>query len=545
MHVSVSRFIYMLAALLTAVVALAQQAPVPRLVSQEEIEQGLPVDGSRWLTFGGDYSNQRHSPLTQITPANVDRLVPQWTFQTGELEKFETTPLLRDNVLYVTGPLNTAWALDARTGRPFWEYRRELPENLTACCGLVNRGFAMLGDKLYMVTLDAHLLAFDSATGRIVWDATLADYSIGYAATIAPIAANGNIIVGVAGGEFGIRGFIDAYDADTGERAWRFYTIPGPGEPGNETWAGDSWRTGGASVWVTGAFDPDLNLLYYGIGNPGPDYHSESRLGDNLYSDSIVALDADSGELRWHYQFTPHDVHDWDATEVPILADIEIEGEQRGVVMFANRNGFYYTLDRATGELLVAEPFVRTTWAEEIGVDGRPILLPGHTPTEDGEITCPDLRGGTNFWPPSFDPETGLFFVNAREGCMTYFSWEQEYVPGQRYTGGAGQYIRDDPDMPHYGALRALNPATGERIWEFRYPTPSGAGLLTTASGLIFTGDEQGNLIALDSRSGEPLWSYQMGATLWGTSAITYMVDGRQYVLAPAGTNLTAWALFE
>jgi alcohol dehydrogenase (cytochrome c) len=545
MHVSVSRFIYMLAALLTAAVALAQQAPVPRLVSQEEIEQGLPVDGSRWLTFGGDYSNQRHSPLTQITPANVDRLVPQWTFQTGELEKFETTPLLRDNVLYVTGPLNTAWALDARTGRPFWEYRRELPENLTACCGLVNRGFAMLGDKLYMVTLDAHLLAFDSATGRIVWDATLADYSIGYAATIAPIAANGNIIVGVAGGEFGIRGFIDAYDADTGERAWRFYTIPGPGEPGNETWAGDSWRTGGASVWVTGAFDPDLNLLYYGIGNPGPDYHSESRLGDNLYSDSIVALDADSGELRWHYQFTPHDVHDWDATEVPILADIEIEGEQRGVVMFANRNGFYYTLDRATGELLVAEPFVRTTWAEEIGVDGRPILLPGHTPTEDGEITCPDLRGGTNFWPPSFDPETGLFFVNAREGCMTYFSWEQEYVPGQRYTGGAGQYIRDDPDMPHYGALRALNPATGERIWEFRYPTPSGAGLLTTASGLIFTGDEQGNLIALNSRSGEPLWSYQMGATLWGTSAITYMVDGRQYVLAPAGTNLTAWALFE
>lgn len=545
MRAPVSRFICLLCASLVASVAVTQQAPVPRLVSQEEIEQGLPVDGSRWLTFGGDYYNQRHSPLTQITPANVDRLVPQWTFQTGELEKFETTPLLRDNVLYVTGPLSTAWALDARTGRPFWEYRRELPENLTACCGLVNRGFAMLGDKLFMVTLDAHLLAFDSATGRIVWDATLADYSIGYAATIAPIAANGNIIVGVAGGEFGIRGFIDAYDAETGERAWRFYTIPGPGEPGNDTWAGDSWRTGGASVWVTGAFDPDLNLLYYGIGNPGPDYHSESRLGDNLYSDSIVALDADSGELRWHYQFTPHDLHDWDATEVPILADIEIESELRNVVMFANRNGFYYTLDRETGELLVAEPFVRTTWAEEIGVDGRPILLPGHKPTEDGEITCPDLRGGTNFWPPSFDPETGLFFVNAREGCMTYFSWEQEYIPGQRYTGGAGQYIRDDPDMPHYGALRALNPATGERIWEFRYPTPSGAGLMTTASGLIFTGDEQGNLIALNSRSGEPLWSHQMGATLWGTSAITYMVDGRQYVLAPAGTNLTAWALFE
>ena len=531
--------------LLTATVSVAQHAPQTRLVTQAEIQEGLTPDGSRWLTFGGGYHNQRHSPLTQITPENVHRLAAQWTFQTNEVEKFETTPLLRDNVLYVTGPLNTAWAIDARTGRTFWEYRRELPPNLTACCGLVNRGFAMLGDRLYMTTLDAHVLAFDSATGRIVWEAEMAEHSIGYAATIAPIAVNDKIIVGVAGGEYGIRGFIDAYDAQTGERAWRFYTIPGPGEPGNDTWAGDSWRTGGASVWVTGAFDPAHNLLYYGIGNPGPDYHSESRLGDNLYSDSIVALDADTGELRWHYQFTPHDVHDWDATEVPILADIEIDGALREVVMFANRNGFYYTLDRVTGELLVAEPFVHTTWAKEIGVDGRPVLLPGHIPDEEGEITCPDLRGGTNFWPPSFDPATGMFFVNAREGCMTYYAWEQEFIPGQRFTGGAGEYIRDDPDMPHYGALRALDPASGERLWEFRYPTPSGAGLLTTASGVIFSGDDEGNLLALDSRSGELLWSYQMGSPMWGTSPITYMVDGRQYVLVPAGTTLTAWALWE
>ena len=531
--------------LLTATVSVAQQAPQTRLVTQAEIQEGLTPDGSRWLTFGGGYHNQRHSPLTQITPENVHRLAAQWTFQTNEVEKFETTPLLRDNVLYVTGPLNTAWAIDARSGRTFWEYRRELPENLTACCGLVNRGFAMLGDRLYMTTLDAHVLAFDSATGRIVWEAEMAEHSVGYAATIAPLAVNDKIIVGVAGGEYGIRGFIDAYDAQTGERAWRFYTIPGPGEPGNETWAGDSWRTGGASVWVTGAFDPAHNLLYYGIGNPGPDYHSESRLGDNLYSDSIVALDADTGELRWHYQFTPHDVHDWDATEVPILADIEMDGELREVVLFANRNGFYYTLDRVTGELLVAEPFVHTTWAKEIGVDGRPVLLPGHIPDEEGEITCPDLRGGTNFWPPSFDPATGVFFVNAREGCMTYYAWEQEFIPGQRFTGGAGEYIRDDPDMPHYGALRALDPTSGERLWEFRYPTPSGAGLLTTASGIIFSGDDEGNLLALDSRSGELLWSYQMGSPMWGTSPITYMVDGRQYVLVPAGTTLTAWALWE
>ena len=276
---------------------------------------------------------------------NVTRLAPQWMFQTDTLGRFETTPLLRDNVLYVTGPLNLAWALDARTGLESARYKRELPASgsLTACCGLVNKGFAMWRDRLFITTLDAHVVALDMKTGGVVWDTTMADYTQGYASTIAPIVVKDKVIVGVAGEEFGIRGFIDAYDAHTGKLAWRFYTIPGPGEPGNETWAGDSWKTGGASVWVTGAYNPDLNLLYYGIGNPGPDYHSDSRKGDNLYSDSIVALDADTGKLRWHYQFTPHDLHDWDATEVPILADLTIAGQPRKVVMFANRNGFYYT----------------------------------------------------------------------------------------------------------------------------------------------------------------------------------------------------------
>jgi alcohol dehydrogenase (cytochrome c) len=369
------------------------------------------------------------------------------------------------------------------------------------------------------------------------------DYRLGYASTIAPLAVDDKIIVGVAGGEYGIRGFIDAYDAETGRRAWRFYTIPGPGEPGTDTWEEDSWRTGGASVWVTGAYDPEENTLYYGIGNPGPDYHSASRPGDNLYSESLVALDAATGELRWHYQFTPHDVHDWDATEVPILADLEIDGRMRRVVMFANRNGFYYLLDRTTGELILARPFVRTTWATEIGDDGRPVLMEGHTPNEEGEITCPDLIGGTNFWPPSFDPRTETFFVNARESCMTFYAWEQEFIAGERFTGGAGQSIQDDPEMPLFGALRALDPRTGERRWEFRYPTPSTSGLLTTASGLIFSGDAEGNLLALDSENGRLLWRYQMGAPMHGTSPVTYMLDGRQHLLVPAGTTLTAWAL--
>jgi alcohol dehydrogenase (cytochrome c) len=526
-----------------AAVPAGQSPPPPPLVTSQELLDGLPPDGSRWVTFGGNYANHRHSPLTQITPANVKGLVPQWTFQTGVLGNFETTTLVRDNVLYVTGPQNVAWALDARTGRQIWRYRRELPENLTACCGLVNRGFGMLGDTLFMTTLDAHLLALDMKTGAIVWDAVLEEYRNGYASTIAPLVVKDKVIVGVAGGEFGIRGFIDAYDAATGRRAWRFYTIPGPGEPGHQTWAGDSWKTGGASVWVTGAYDPELNLLFYGIGNPGPDYHSESRLGDNLYSDSIVALDADTGRLRWHYQFTPHDVHDWDATEVPILADIPIGGQTRKVVLFANRNGFFYTLDRATGRVIAARPFVLTTWAKEIGRDGRPIVLPGHTPDEKGEVTCPDITGGTNFWPPAFDPATRTFFVNAREACMTFYAWKPEYKPGDRFTGGAGQRVTNNPSMPVYGALRALDPATGDRKWEFKYLSLSTAGLLTTASGLIFSADGDGNLLALDSRNGTLLWRYQLGATLHGTSPVTYVLDGRQHLLVPAGTTLTAWAL--
>jgi alcohol dehydrogenase (cytochrome c) len=526
----------------TAAVA-AQQAVPPPLVTAPEILAGLPADGSRWLTFGGNYTNQRHSPLMQITPANVSRLQPQWTFQTATLGNFETTPLLRDNVLYVTGPQNVAWALDARTGRQIWRYRRELPATgLTACCGLVNRGFGVLGDKLFMTTLDAHLLALDMKTGGVAWDATLEDYKIGYASTIAPLIVKDKVIVGVAGGEFGIRGFIDAYDAQTGKRAWRFYTIPGPGEAGNKTWAGDSWKTGGAGVWATGAYDPDQNLVFYGTGNPGPDYHSESREGDNLYSTSMVALDADTGQLRWHYQFTPHDVHDWDATEVPILADITVAGQPRKVLMFANRNGFYYTLDRTNGKVIVAKPFVETNWAKEVDRDGRPILLPGHEPDEKGALTCPDITGGTNFWPPTFDPATQTFFVNAREVCATFYAWKPEYTPGDRFTGGAAQRA-SELDSPAFGALRAIDPATGQRKWEFRYLTPSTAGLLTTAAGLIFSGDAEGNLLALDSHTGKLLWRYQMGAPLHGTSPITYMLDGRQHVLVPAGTTLTDWAL--
>ena len=518
-------------------VALSAQQP-PSLVSNQEILAGLPADGSRWLTFGGNYANHRYSPLTQITPENVGRLTAQWTFQTATLGNFETTTLVRDNVLYVTGPQNVAWAIDARTGRQIWRYKRELPSDLTACCGLVNRGFGVLGDKLFMVTLDAHLLALDIKTGDIVWDAVIENYKNGFAATIAPIVVKDKVIVGPAGGEYGVRGFIDAYEAQTGKRAWRFYTIPGLGEPGNNTWKGDSWKTGGAGIWTTGAYDPEQNLLFYGTGNPGPDFHSESREGDNLYSDSLVALDADTGTLRWHFQFTPHDVHDWDATQVPVLGDITIGGQPRKVVMFANRNGFYYTLDRVTGKLILAKPFVKVNWAKEIGRDGRPALLPGHLPDEKGELTCPDAVGGTNFYPPAYDPTSRLLYVTARETCATFYAWKPDYAPGERFLGGA--LSREKGAV---GALRAIDPATGDMKWEFKYFSPSTSGVLVTASGLAFTGDAESNLLAIDSRTGKLAWRYQMGATMHGTSPVTYMVDGRQHILVPSGTTLTAWAL--
>lgn len=521
---------------------LTAQQPASTNITWADLQNGLK-DPARWLTFSGDYTGQRHSPLTQITPANVAQLQPQWTFQTDTLGRFETTSLLLDNVLYVTGPQNVAWAIDAKTGRQIWRYRRELPTGLTACCGLVNKGFGILGDKLFMVTLDAHLLALDTKTGAITWDVTLEDFRKGYAMTLAPLVVKDKVIVGVAGGEYGIRGFIDAYDAQSGKRAWRFYTIPEPGQPGNNTWSGDSWQRGGASVWTTGTYDAEQNLTFWGIGNPGPDYHSESRAGDNLYSDSVVALDADTGQIKWHYQFTPHDLHDWDATQVPVLADIPIGGVTRKVLMLANRNGFFYTLDRTNGKLIVGKPFVQVNWAREIGADGRPVLIPGHTPDEKGEVTCPDLVGGTNFQPPSFDPASRLFFVSARETCATFYAWKPDYSPGDSFTGGATQRSNLQDGQKAHGALRAIDPATGERKWEFKYLTPSLAGVLTTASGLAFTGDAEGNFFALDSKSGKLLWHYALGSALHGTSPTTYMLDGRQFLLIPAGTTLTAWAL--
>jgi alcohol dehydrogenase (cytochrome c) len=524
--------------------ALAFAAASLQLVRAQDITGKDLLDGlanpARWLTYSGDYSGARFSPLKEITAANVDQLAAQWTFQTGVVNKFEATPLVIDGTLYVTGALNHAWAIDGRTGKQIWHYERTLPQGLKVCCGMVNRGFAVYGDRLFMATLDAHFVALERKTGKVIYDIEMAAVKDGFAGTGAPLIVNDKVIVGIAGGEFANRGFIDAYDPMTGNRLWRFYTIPAPGEPGSHTWTGDIWQRGGAPTWLSGTYDPALNLLYWGTGNPNPDWDGESRPGDNLYADSLLALDPDTGKLKWHFQFTPHDTHDWDANEIPVLADLTIDGRARKVVLFANRNGFFYVLDRTNGEFILARPFVNTTWAKEIAPDGKPRVLPNQDPTEAGTITCPDWYGGTNFMSPSYDAGRRLFFVTARETCARFIRRPPTTSNvGDRTMGGTVQLVTEPK---RYGALRAIDPATGERKWEITYADAGWAGVLATAGGVVFSGDHEGNFFAADSSTGRKLFQFQTGAAIFAPPT-AYAIEGRQYVVIPSGSTLTAFAL--
>lgn len=496
---------------------------------------------ANWLMYSGNYPGWRYSALDQIKNTNVRRLAPRWVFQTGIEGHFETTPLVIDGVLYATGPNDLGVAIDPRTGRTIWKYQRALPAKVRACCGLVNRGFAALGDKIFMATLDAHVVALDAKTGNVIWDAEAADYRQGYSFTLAPLVVKDKVIVGVSGGEYGIRGFVDAYWAATGKRAWRFYTVPEPHSPGNETWGGDSWKIGGGPAWLTGSYDPELNLVYWGIGNPAPDWYGETRKGDNLYTDCMVALDADRGTLKWYYQFTPHDLHDWDATEIPVLIDTEWKGHPLKLLLQANRNGFFYALDRTDGKFLFAKPFVRVTWAKEIGPDGRPVLTADAIPTPKGRSACPGISGATNFMSPSYDPQTELFYVAAREQCDIVSSQREQFVPGRFYFGSGNEPVPGEKD---WGALRAIDPRTGEIRWEFKYFSAPWGGALSTAGGLVFAGDTDGNLIALDATTGKDLWHFQTGSPIFA-SPMTYALEGRQYIVIPAGTALFAFALPE
>ena len=521
--------LYSAVLLLSVASALTAQVTFDRILNSSKEPQN-------WLTYSGDYSGHRFSTLDQINVDNVKSLVAKWVYQTGATGKFETTPLVVDGILYATAPDNRAFALDARAGRPIWLYQRQLPADIRPCCGRVNRGVAILGDKVFMGTLDAHMMALDAKTGNVVWDVTAVDYAGGYTFTPAPLAVKNLVVMGVAGGEYGIRGFIDAYDAATGQRKWRFYTVPGRGEPGQETWEGESYKTGGAAAWITGVYDPTTNLIFWPTGNPSPSNRGEGRAGDNLYSNTLLALDADTGKLKWHFQFTHHDEHDWDSTEVPVIID---QGDKHLIVQ-ANRNGYFYVLDRTNGKLLSATPFGKVTWSDHKDSEGRPVATKESSPTLEGRFVCPGASGVTNWMSPTFNPQTGLFYVNIREQCDVFSTAPQPYEAGHAFYGSA--YIPAPQGEPYSGALRAIDPVTGDIKWEFKHPSPTWSGVLSTAGGLVFSADAEGNFIAFDARSGKPLWHFQTGSGAIA-APMSYAVDGKQYIAIATGSSLYTFTL--
>jgi alcohol dehydrogenase (cytochrome c) len=512
---------------------LAAQVPYERIVNQAK-------EPHNWLTYWGDYAATRYRELAQINPGNVGTLRADWIFQTGVPGAFEAVPLVVDGIMYFTASGGHAYALDARSGRQLWHYQHSFSPERKSSAGRVNRGMAVLDNRLFFVTGDATVVAIDIGTGRKLWATEMAPFKPGtYYATIAPLAVKDKVIVGISGGEEGMRCFIDAYDAATGKRAWRFWTIPLKGEPGGDTWSGDSATRGGGPAWLTGVYDPKLNLTYWGVGNPGPDLYGGDRLGDNLYTSSVVALDPDSGKLKWHFQFTPHDTHDWDANEATVLLDLNWKGRDRKVMAQANRNGFFYVLDRESGEFLLGKPFARQTWAKGLDEKGRPILNPNIEPTPEGNRQCPGLAGAANWMAPSWNPQTKLFYFPVREQCDIYYSSEPQFVEGKPYWGSM---IRGVNDEREWGLLKALDPLTGETKWDFRYHRAPWAGTLSTSGGLVFSGDEDGYLMAFDARTGKNLWSFNTGNRLV-TSPITYMVNGKQYIALPSGAALLAFAL--
>jgi alcohol dehydrogenase (cytochrome c) len=489
-----------------------------------------------WMTYSGDYSGKRFSALDQINVKNAPTIVAKWVYQTGATGKLETTPLVVDGILYATAQDDRAFALDARTGRPIWMYQRQIPADIRPCCGRVNRGLAILGDKVFLGTLDAHVIALDAKTGNVLWDVVAADYRTGHSFTVAPLAVKNLVVIGVSGGEYGVRGFIDAYDAATGARKWRVYTVPGPGEPGHDTWEGDSWKVGGAPAWNTGTYDAATNQIFWPTGNPAPSNRGEGRAGDNLYSNSLLALNADTGKLNWYFQFTRHDEHDWDATQVPVM----IDSGDKHLIAQANRNGFFYVIDRSTGKLISATAYGKTTWSDAKDSEGRPVANKEASPTLEGHTVCPGALGTTNFMAPTYDPQTGLFYVTARDQCDIFSTAPQPYEAGHAYYGSA--YFPSEDARPYLGFLKAIDPANGQVKWKFQHTSPTWSGVLSTAGGLVFSGDAEGNFIAFNAASGKPLWHFQMGGAVYA-APMAFAVDGKEYIAIAAGSAVYAFGL--
>ena len=500
---------------------------------------GVAFTQSDWTSYGGNPQGWRFSDLKQINTTNVASMAPEWIFQSGIAGKWQAMPLVFDKQMYITGPGNHAFALDALTGKQVWHYSQPVPKGVNVCCGQPNRGFAVHGDLLIKVNMEATILAIDRRTGKVVWETVIDDYKKGYSATVAPLVIKDKVIIGIAGAEFGTRGFIDGFDVKTGKKLWRFWTVAGEGEPNGETWSGDSWKRGGGSNWITGTYDPELNLTYWGTGNPGPDLNGDHRKGDNLYTCSMVALDPDTGKLKWHFQFTPHDVHDWDSMGDPVLVDLTVKGQKVKSLIHADRNGYYYVLDRTNGKFLTAKAYTKVTWADGIGPDGRPKLIQGQDPSEAGTKACPGMGGGHNWQATSYSPQTGLYYFNTTDGCHLYYKTQQEFVEGLWYQASTVGAI---PTEPLTGRLLAVDPASGDIQWQFETVSSPSAGVLATAGGLVFTGEKEGYFEAFDARTGKLLYRFQTGGVI-NSPPVSYSLNGKQYVAVTAGSSVIAFGV--
>ncbi len=515
-------------------------ADIPGGISPARMEHSSN-EPQNWTSYWGAYNGSHFTSLDQITPANVAHLAPAWSVQMPGSVVLEATPLVIDGIMYTSGVPGQVFALDAKTGQQIWKWERRLKTENPYMTNPYNRGVAVMGNRVFVGTLDAALVALDARTGRELWEVQIADTMLGYTITAAPLVVKDKVIVGVAGGEFGIRGFLDAYDVKTGKRVWRFNTVPGPGEVGHETWPGESWKTGSGATWLTGSYDPELNLLYWTTGNPSPALNSSPRGGDNLYTCSVIAFDPDTGERKWHYQFTPGDTHDWDANEDVILTDQIVNGSRRRVLLQANRNGMYYVLDRTNGEFLFATPYVNQTWNKGFDKAGRPIFTDAWKSSPQGTVVAPTLVGGANWQNPSYDAGRSSLYVVAAEGSQTYRSADTQYEPGRQFSGGASG--GGGPRNSGSSALEAIDTLTGKIRWKYPLLRRSFAiGVMATKSGLVFSATGEGNVIALDSTTGKALWHYMAGGNI-ADGPMSYSVDGRQYIAIGAGNVLYSFAL--
>ena len=515
-----------------------------RPVVEVEMRRIVETDKTpgQWLTYAGNYSGHRHSVLSQLTRNNVQNLRLAWVAQLRQVDReLEVSPIVADGVMFVSESRDGVVALDAKTGEVIWTYRRPVPDGLPLCCGMPNRGVAVLGQTIFVATIDSFLVALDANTGKQRWIVKVADYRDGYTMTGAPLALGDRVVVGVAGGEFGVRGFLSAFDAAEGRLLWKFHTVPGPGEQGHDTWTGDAWKTGGAPTWTVGVYDAQDDIIFWGTGNPSPVFQASARPGDNLFTNSVVAIEANTGRLKWYYQFTPADEHDWDSNQQPILADIDWLGRKRSVVLWANRNAFFYALDRRTGEFLFAKPFVKQTWNLGFDAKGRPHVAGSARPSSSGAIVWPAIMAATNWWPPSYDESRQLVFVPCSDAAGIYFQSEQvKFNKGERFDGSAASFYAQN--LPSTAYVKAINAQTGDVRWQTRLESGADSfvwtvgGVLSTRGGLVFAGYRD-IFRAFDADTGKELWKVNLGGRVRG-SPIAFSLDGRQYIAVTAGHSM-------